>query len=512
MEVEIDRDPTIGGHHARDVSHPRAHARDAHDGEMSLTPEEALAELVVTTSKDHAERMLATMNRARMVAPTPTIARWLAEDVESAAVAAGISGDAALAPLLAQQLEASGAICQHAALALGAARHRQFTQAIVTRLADVDTFHASAFVVALELMNDASVAPQLIALMKKWGARSWYDLNDALWRLTGREPLLTARAASPKAHARASAAAWERLIYAGPATPRFENVQSEDARTLTFDLVDGVGALRIDWEPPTPGSSWARWDRALYVHDTNTWNLGSTCGTCEAVLYRVGLPAQAIADAAERVRSGVANMTTLDASVLQVIAPYLHVLRTGAYLARLVDLDLVRVDRPEDSWLTRRVRVRDPNAAASPDDVHDLRAAHFQTRTLALRQPRRHDRADIRRGASHQRSRGTERSRHCELGRRHCARRTTSGARHDVGRSASRGGGACGAILDERRAGRTSQAGRLRVRRTTRARTHLVSNRRQLRTGRRRPIAVAARGARRSQRALTVVIQSLILA
>jgi hypothetical protein len=74
------------------------------------------------------------------------------------------------------------------ALALAMLNARELSGRISSMIR-TDARDGSGFIVALEVMNAPGVVPQLRELIRAGHDHAW-DLHHALWRLTGREPLV----------------------------------------------------------------------------------------------------------------------------------------------------------------------------------------------------------------------------------------------------------------------------------------------------------------------------------
>lgn len=340
---------------------------------------------LVAAADDEAAQILRVLNGERAVVSTEQIARLFADARTEAVVAAGISGDASLVPRVVAALDVPGTT-RHAALALAMLGRTELSAEIAARIATADGLDATGLIVALEVMDDPSVVPMLVDLLSRAeGANAW-DLHHALWRLTGREPLVRIGRDRDDA-ARAYADAWSSFDLRASARPRVGDVAPDPQRSAArFTVLDGCGVLRIDYDPPTPGSSWPRWGKSLFVGTERLYEIGSDCGTCETTLRLTGSCPASAATMADDVRSALAEVTTVSEELLDALRPYLTTLRTGHYLARLVDVDLERVERPEASWLTRRAENRksDDPFLADPADVSWPGAEHFQVRDAAV--------------------------------------------------------------------------------------------------------------------------------
>lgn len=339
---------------------------------------DVLRRWLARTSGNEAGSVLVAMNGRRWTAPSGEIRRLLDEAPEAAVVAAGLSGDVALAPLLEARLGAPD-LGRHAALALALLGQTKLAPAIAARIEGASGMDAAGFAAALETMQNTSVVPMLRAVLDAPSNNARWDVHHALCRLSGREPLVALEGGDE-----ALATAWRAFRIDGPLHPVLA-LDDVDACSASFTLDDGGGAVRIDYEPPTPGSVWPRWGLALYVGEHALYALGSHCGTCETTLRLLLESPERVATVGDQVRSALANVAGLDRELFAALRPYLVLLRTGHYRAYLRDFDLELVEKAEDSWFTRRHYHResdDTTEAAGPSE-HDVEwpgVAHFQTR------------------------------------------------------------------------------------------------------------------------------------
>ncbi|MBL8683925.1 MAG: hypothetical protein JNK05_32435 [Myxococcales bacterium] len=246
-----------------------------------------------------------------------------------------------------------------AALVLATLGQRQYTAAIVARLAKSEGVAADGYAMSLEIMGDDSCVPALLALVAEKNPKRAFALHHALVALTGRRPLIerSTRESSASDWPRAVAAAWERPALDEPACVAFRQGSPREA---TFALDHARGNVLIDYTAFTAGS-WPRWSRALFVARKPLYEVSSGCGTCRTILRSTGaLPKDASSSAPlETYRSAVASMQHVDRAAIDALWPLLRELDSGHYLAALSDIALERVEQPNRSWLARR---------ASPDD------------------------------------------------------------------------------------------------------------------------------------------------
>ncbi|MFF5486461.1 HEAT repeat domain-containing protein [Streptomyces virginiae] len=270
--------------------------------------------------------------------------------------AMGLSGDPSFAPLLGTLLEDPAAPRCRAALALGRLGARAWTAPIARNLSEVTGLDHTAFTVALELMGDPAAVPHLLRWLAESGEERVYDVHHALVRLTGRDPLLPERA-SGAAYAAAVRAAWaDGRTERAPAVVR--DLVVESGARARFSIDEGAGRIRVAFDPPSPGSSWPRWDRSLTFDGKPLYRVGSLCDTCELGLTLLGWPDGEPARIAARMRGRLADLDRLDTALLAEWSPVLGELETGHYRALLLDLPLERVADPARSWWYRRAAAR----------------------------------------------------------------------------------------------------------------------------------------------------------
>ena len=293
--------------------------------------------------------------------------------------ARGLSGDPSFAPGLGALLDDPAAPRGRAALALGRLGAREWTAPIAQRLSEVTGLEHAAFTVALELMGDPAAVPHLLRWLAESGEERVYDVHHALVRLTGRDPLL------PAGETGAAYAAAVRAVWAGKGSPRpvVRDLVVESATRARFSVDGGAGRIRVDFDPPTPGSSWPRWNRSLTVGGKPLYRVGSVCDTCELGLTLLDWPDAEAARFAARMRLRLADPERLDADWFDEWAPVLGELETGHYRALLLDLPLERVTEPARSWWFRRLADRveeddDPGYVGERPEDHWPGVEHFQ--------------------------------------------------------------------------------------------------------------------------------------
>ncbi|MEV7278796.1 hypothetical protein [Streptomyces sp. NPDC093111] len=278
--------------------------------------------------------------------------------------AMGLSGDLSLAPRLGALLDDPDAPHGRVALALGRLGAREWTVPIAQRLPEANRLDHSAFAVALELMGDPAAVPHLLRWLADSGEERVFDVHHALVRLTERDPLLPERARGA-AYAAAVRAAWaDGRTERAPAV--VGDVVVESGAWARFSVDDGAGRIQVAYDPPTPGSSWPRWDRSLTFDRKPLYRVGSICDTCELGLTLLDWPDDRAHRVAARMRERLAGLDRLDAALFDEWSPVLGELRTGHYRALLLDLPLERVTEPDRSWWHRRAADREPEDADDP--------------------------------------------------------------------------------------------------------------------------------------------------
>ncbi|MFF9853373.1 HEAT repeat domain-containing protein [Streptomyces litmocidini] len=298
--------------------------------------------------------------------------------------AMGLSGDPSFAPRLGALLSDPAAPRGRAALALGRLGAREWTVAIAGRLSEATGLDHTAFAVALELMGDPAAVPHLLRWLAESGEERVYDVHHALVRLTGRDPLL------PERPSRTEYAAAVRTVWADGRTARAPVVVGglvvDSEARARFSVDGGAGRIRVAFDPPSPGSSWPRWDRSLTFDRKPLYRVGSSCGTCELGLRLLDWPDEEATRIAARMRGRLAALDRLDTALFLEWSPVLGELETGHYHALLLDLPLERVTEPARSWWYRRVanRAEEDGDDSEYDDrpeEHWPGVAHFQLTT-----------------------------------------------------------------------------------------------------------------------------------
>lgn len=309
--------------------------------------------------------------------PAPVLDALVAEYGETAEIvdAYGLSADPARVARLAHLLRHDQAeLCGRAGLALARLGAREWAVPVAERVSEVDSRAQRWLMVALELFAEPDTAPILLRWLAEGAGPPAYDVHRVLVRTTGRDPLIPLWR-KEKEYPAAVRAAWAH----DAADPQPSIVDAAGSGTrVDFALDHGRGRIRFDFDPPHPGSSWPRWDRALHVAGRPLYRVSSGCGTCETTMGLLGFPPAEAERAADRVRGALAGVRALDPAVIGGLAPIVAELETGHYRAHLLDLPLEAVTEPERSWWLRRTAVRDDPERWTPEPYDWPNTAHFQ--------------------------------------------------------------------------------------------------------------------------------------
>ncbi|MFF8614845.1 hypothetical protein [Streptomyces sp. NPDC015350] len=348
--------------------------------------------LLGTTGGDGAEELLGTAVQRRLRLPAAELHRLAGElgAVVPLVDAMGLSEDLGFAPFLDGLLD-DERLRGRAALALGRLGARERTVPIARRLPGLTGLDHGAFVVALELLGDPAAIPHLLRELEEGRVPGW-DAHHALVALTGQDPLLPPTPPDGD-HGEALRRAWARRSPEHRRAPSIGSLALDSPRRAHFTLDDGRGRVRIDYDPPAPGSSWPRWDKSLRIDGERVYHVGSDCGTCETTLRLLGWPPRTARAGADRLRAALADVDSLGGvddsvgvddpggGVLDAVAPIVEELPSGHYRAHLLDLDLERVTDPAASWTTRRHGLRADDERYGEDPCEDWPGTgHFQLR------------------------------------------------------------------------------------------------------------------------------------
>lgn len=268
-----------------------------------------------------------------------------------------------------------------AAVSLGHERPGGACQALIAQLAQETAGKAAAACcAALALLGDKSAVEPLASILKACPEDHVWDVAHTLGRLTGVAPLLPLGAEPPIARR-----TWLEALRR-ERQPSVSDVR-EEADCVRFSVEDGVGRIRLDYDPPPPGTySWPRWDRSLFVGERALYGLGSTCDTCELVLQLAGWPLARAFDRARSMSASMQDETPPSAAWISLWAPLFCELQTGHYVAVSLALRVELVRSAKTSWGTVRegVRQRDTNEYV-PEHVDECwpGTPHYQGPTFA---------------------------------------------------------------------------------------------------------------------------------
>ncbi|MFB6873629.1 hypothetical protein [Streptomyces sp. NPDC056323] len=330
---------------------------------------------------DGARELLGTAVQCRLRIPAAELHR-LAEElgaVEPLVDAMGLSEDAGFASFLGGLLDHER-LSGRAAMALGRLGAREWTVPVAERLPGLTGLQHGAFVVALELLDDPAAIPHLLRELET-NREPAGDVHHALVALTGRHPLLPLDPPDGD-HGRLLHGIWSERRLGSPVRPSVGPFALDSPRHARFTVEDGRGRIRIDYDPPAPGTSWPRWDKSLRIDGERVYHVGSDCGTCETTMTLLGWPPRTAREGADRLRTALADVDDLGSGVLDAAAPLIAELPTGHYRAHLTDLALERVTDPASSWWFRRRELREREDEPYTEDPLDdwPGTAHFQLR------------------------------------------------------------------------------------------------------------------------------------
>jgi hypothetical protein len=227
------------------------------------------------------------------------------------------------------------------------------------------------------------VVPTLVDLLRTAPREQVWDLAHVLWSVSGVDVFVDARAEPEQVRS-----AWLKAAAGGDLTsapaPRVSGVRRDAAGLVTFDVRYGHGRIRIDFDTPEPGATWPRWGRSLFVGDRRVIGLGSTCGTCEALLRFVAWPGPEIPSLARSLEDRAGKLDLPE--TVAAWTPLLCELRSGRYIAAELSFPVERIDssRRLDSWFNRRRVFRidedEPDASPAMDEGDDAcpSMTHYQ--------------------------------------------------------------------------------------------------------------------------------------
>ncbi|MFF2326568.1 MULTISPECIES: hypothetical protein [unclassified Streptomyces] len=320
-----------------------------------------LLRLLGTSRGDDAEDLLGKAVQRRLRLPAAELRRLSAELGPAGPLvdALGLSEDLGFAPFLGGLLDHEH-LRGRAALALGRIGAREWTVPIAERLGGLTGLEHAALVAALKLMGDPAAIPHLLRELAE-GQGPAGDVHDALVALTGQDPLLPPTPPSGD-YGAFLYRVWSEHRSRGRRTPSVGPLVPGSPRRARFTVEDGRGRIRIDYDPPVPGSSWPRWGKSLRIDGEPVYHVGSDCGTCETTMHLLGWPPRAARRGADGLRTALADVADLGAGAFDAAVPLIEEFPAGHYRAHLLDLDLERVTDPAASWWARRHELRRDDA------------------------------------------------------------------------------------------------------------------------------------------------------
>jgi hypothetical protein len=299
--------------------------------------------------------------------------------------ALGLSAEPDFAPLLGAALSDKRRAA--AARALACLGDRRWTVHIAEQLGQVTGTDLVALTAALEVMGDPAAVPHLLRWLSK-SKEPAGEVHHALVRLTGRDPLIPLYTTG-KEFTKLVRRAWAGIDTDAQGRPDVRGLAVESPSRARFEVDEGGGRIRVDYDEPVPGSYWPRWRTSLFVDGQPLYAVGSICGTCETTLRLLGWPARPAAEHASRVRTALASVDRLSGEFLDTVRPLLAELKTGHYRVYLIDLAVERARTPERSWWVRRWEDRaaagadlcsEPDATELPGPAGWPGTDHFQAR------------------------------------------------------------------------------------------------------------------------------------
>lgn len=306
------------------------------------------------------------LNRLRSRIPPPKVRALLGHPdrlvVLGALGAAGHTGDLSLAPEVAAFLHREGELQAQAAVALGRIGADAYARPLAAALPHLDDLAREAYLLALELMAAPSAIPYLVRWLETAPAAWVRPIGHLLWCLTSIEPH------DVDDTIEALRAAWLSLMRSDqPDRPALalREVVVCGPRVVSFSLVGGQSRVYTAFDHADPGGL-VRWSRSLYVDGQRLFDVGNDGGTCEALLTLAGWPRERARLAAGQLATEVDGLELLDEEAVHRCLPLLSTMRSGRYLAALLDVPIERIDQPHLSWLSRRRRAR---AGTAPPDM-----------------------------------------------------------------------------------------------------------------------------------------------
>ncbi len=326
------------------------------------------------------------LNRLRVRVPASLVAPLLAHAdhgvLLAALSAAGHTGDRGLVDALAEWLHVAGEAQARAAVALGRIGATEHACSLAIALPYLDDQACEAYLLSLELMADPAVIPAVVRWLETAEARWVQPIGHLLWCLTTLEPH------EEHADTEAQRAAWLRLMRSDqPDRPALaiRGFAQHGPRMVSFGLVGGQSQVYTAYDHADPAAL-VRWSRSLYVGGQRLFDIGNDGNTCEAMLTVAGWSPERAHLAAIALDRAVRDLSALDEDAIESCLPLLSAMRSGRYVASLLDVPIERIEHPHASWMSRRRQVRagsgpvdliwahGPDAAAPPPDL-----VHYQT-------------------------------------------------------------------------------------------------------------------------------------
>jgi hypothetical protein len=231
------------------------------------------------------------------------------------------------------------------------------------------------------MLEAREVVPRLVDLLRKAPESKIWDLTHALWIVTGIDPVAQEEGRSKRRESLSDLrSAWLRAAKAGqldsPPPSAIIKPRELDSNLATFNLAFGRGVVRIDFDPPSPGTTWPRWSRSLLAADQRVYDVGSTCGTCELFLKLLAWPGEQLGGIVRQLETSGTEGGLL--KWISAWTPLLQQLRSGRYLVGRLALPIERIDdtNAASSWFNRRNEVR---AAMQPDEDDEVEQADQTT-------------------------------------------------------------------------------------------------------------------------------------
>ena len=228
-----------------------------------------------------------------------------------------------------------------AALILATLRDGASVDSIMGRLRRIisgrDSFAIGQLAVALGMLGDARVAPELQVLLATAPGHAVLWLTQAIHRLTGHGlPLPEVDDVQFIEQVRRD---WLAVDLSTPPSPRVER-RLVSPRICEAVVTNGRGLFALAADDPEPGFEWPEWDYSWRHGSDRLYDTGGSCTTCDLILDRVGWASEDAVRLAQVVRQQVANVDQLDEPTMAALEPLLCALAPGRYQVRLENLHL----------------------------------------------------------------------------------------------------------------------------------------------------------------------------